>query len=133
MKIISGKIREKQHRNLNCQKTYQNFWDGVLVVYDTYDFLDKVISFSLSDIFVAAFDQFYIRTNDFRAKDMVNYFRYGTNDNDEIWLMRYGFSIEEAGLIKKFVSQIDENEILFSASIHEQQNESIKKIVERYL
>ena len=104
-----------------------------LVVYDTYDFLDKVISFSLSDIFVAAFDQFYIRTNDFRAKDMVNYFRYGTNDNDEIWLMRYGFSIEEAGLIKKFVSQIDENEILFSASIHEQQNESIKKIVERYL
>lgn len=32
-----------------------------LLVYDTYDFLDKVISFSLADIFVAAFDQFYIR------------------------------------------------------------------------
>ena len=30
LKIISGKIREKQHRKLNCQKTYQNFWDGVL-------------------------------------------------------------------------------------------------------
>ena len=30
MKIISGKIREKQHRNLNCQKTCQNLWDGVL-------------------------------------------------------------------------------------------------------
>jgi len=40
LKIISGKIREKQHRNLNCQKTYQNFWDGVL---DTYG-LDAVIS-----------------------------------------------------------------------------------------
>ena len=104
-----------------------------LVVYDTYDFLDKVISFSLSDIFVAAFDQFYIRTNDFRAKNMVNYFRYGTNDNEEIWLMRYGFSIEEAELIKPYVATIDENEILFSTSLHEPQNESIKKMVERYL
>lgn len=104
-----------------------------LIVYDTYDFLDKVISFSLADIFVAAFDQFYIRTNDFRAKQMVNYFRYGTNDDKEIWLMRYGFSIEEAELIKTYVSTIDENEILFSTSLYERQNEAIKKIVERYL
>jgi len=104
-----------------------------LVVYDTYDFLDKVISFSLSDVFVAAFNQYYIKTNDARARDMVNYLRYGTNDEVEIWLMRYGFSIEEAELIKKYVLSIDENEIIFSPNMHNPQNESIKKLVERYV
>lgn len=82
-----------------------------LMVYDTYDFLDKVISFSLTDVFVAAFDQFYKQTGDIRAYEMVNYFRFGTNDEVEIWLMRYGFSIEEAEVIKDFVSSINENEI----------------------
>lgn len=104
-----------------------------LMVYDTYDFLDKVISFSLSDVYVAAFDQFYKQTNDNRAKDMVNYFRYGTNDYIEILLMRYGFSIEEAEIIKNFVKSIDENEILFSDEIYKDQNKNIKKLVERYL
>jgi len=104
-----------------------------LLVYDTYDFLDKVISFSLADIFIAAFDQYYIQTNDFRAKNMVNYFRYGTNDDKEIWLIRYGFSIEEAELIKTHVSTIDENEISFFATIYKTQNKAIKKIVDRYL
>lgn len=104
-----------------------------LVVYDTYDFLDKVISFSLANVFIAAFDQFYKQTNDYRAKDIVNYFRYGTNEDVEIWLMRYGFSIEEAELIKTHVLSIDEDEILFSPNIHDPQNRVIEKMVERYL
>lgn len=104
-----------------------------LVVYDTYDFLDKVISFSLSDIFIAAFDQYYVRTSDSRANEMVNYFRYGTNNKKEIWLIRYGFSIEEAELIKTYVVAIDENEILFSTSINEPQNQAIRQVVSRYL
>lgn len=70
---------------------------------------------------------------DWRAKDMVNYFRYGTNDETEIWLMRCGFSIEEVELIKDYVSRIDENEILFSSSLNEPQNDAVKKLVERYL
>ena len=64
---------------------------------------------------------------------MVDYFRYGTNDNKEIWLMRYGFSIEEAELIKKFVSTIDENEILFLTSLNEPQNKVVKNLVAHYL
>jgi superfamily II DNA/RNA helicase len=104
-----------------------------LLVYDTYDFLDKVISFSLSDVFVAAFDQFYAQTADPRAKKMVNYFRFGTNEEHEIWLMRYGFSIEEVELIKSFVNRIDENEILFSDSLLKPQNAKTLKIVERYM
>lgn len=104
-----------------------------LMVYDTYDFLDKVISFSLTDVFVAAFDQFYKETGDVRANEMVNYFRFGTNDGVEIWLMRYGFSIEEAEVIKDFVSTINENEIVFTSDIHDEMNKKIKDIVSRYL
>lgn len=104
-----------------------------LMVYDTYDFLDKVISFSLADIFIAAFDQFHTQTNDDRAKEMVNYLRYGTNEDKEIWLMRYGFSIEEAELIKVHVKTIDENEILFLPDIYNFRNKKIKEMVEHYL
>lgn len=104
-----------------------------LMVYDTYDFLDKVISFSLTDVYVAAFDQFYRQTGDIRAYEMVNYFRFGTNDGVEIWLMRYGFSIEEAEVIKDFVSTINENEITFTNDIHNEMNKKVKDIVSRYL
>lgn len=47
--------------------------------------------------------------------------------------MRYGFSIEEAELIKKFVSTIDENEILFLTSLNEPQNKVVKNLVAHYL
>lgn len=104
-----------------------------LVVYDTYDFLDKVISFSLSDLYTAAFDQYFIKTGDYRSKMMVNYFKYGTNEEVEIWLMRYGFSIEDAEVIKPFVESISEDEIVFLESIHESKNKNIKIKVEHYI
>lgn len=104
-----------------------------LIVYDTYDFLDKVISFSLADIFISAFDQFHKETFDSRAEQMVKYLRYGTNEDTEIWLLRYGFSIEEAELIKNHVSSIDEDEIVFSENIYNSQNSSIRSMVEHYL
>lgn len=104
-----------------------------LIVYDTYDFLDKVISFSLADIFIAAFDQFYLKTSDTRAKQMVKYLRYGTSEDVEIWLLRYGFSIEEAELIKTHVSTIDEAEIVFSKSVYNPENSRVRKLVEHYL
>ncbi len=104
-----------------------------LIVYDTYDFLDKVISFSLTDIFVAAFGQFYADTSDIRAEKMVNYFKYGTNDASEIWLLRYGFSIEEADLIKVYVISINEDQIVFTDEINLPENIHIKKLVESYI
>lgn len=104
-----------------------------LMVYDTYDFLDKVISFSLTDVFVAAFDQFFKQTADIRAYEMVNYFRFGTGDETEIWLMRYGFSIEEAETIKEFVLSIDENQIIFTEDIHDEIYLNVKEMVSRYL
>jgi hypothetical protein len=103
-----------------------------LLVYDTYDFIDKVISFSLSDVYISAFDQFYNVTNDERALAMVNYFRYGTNDEEEIYLLRYGFSFEDIEQIKEHVSSIDENEIVFWDTIEQLNNKSVMELIEFY-
>ncbi len=104
-----------------------------LVVYDTYDFLDKVISFSLSDTFVAAFDQYYSVTNDVRARHMVDYFKYGTIDSVEIWLIRYGFSMEQCELIMPFVHTINAEQIVFDKKIHLSENIRILELVARYV
>ncbi|MBH0018707.1 hypothetical protein [Pseudoalteromonas sp. NGC95] len=103
---LPSKFRGKTMKSLNYD----------LIVYDTYDFLDKVISFSLSDLYTPAFYQYFIKKGDPRTHMMVNYFKYGTNDEVEIWLLRCGFSIEEAELIKPFVNNINENETIFSKS-----------------
>lgn len=102
------------------------------LVYDTYDYLDKVISFSLADIFVAAYGEYYKRTRDVRAQAMVNYVRYGTNDETEIWLLRYGFSFEDIELLTGRIRAIDENGIVFDPSIEGLQDESVMELINRY-
>jgi len=83
------------------------------VVYDTYDYIDKVWGFYLADIFYAAFDLYYNDTLDARAQIMCKYIRYATIDETEIWLLRYGFSFEEIEWIKPLVVAIDETRITF--------------------
>lgn len=102
------------------------------VVYDTYDYLDKVISFSLTDPICAVFEVYAIETGDERARVMKNYIRYGTNDEKEIWLLKYGFSFEEIEWLKDYVSHIDESKISFGSNI-EKLNESEIKVIERYI
>ena len=102
------------------------------LVYDTYDYIDKVISLSLTDPFCGAFQIYFNQTNDERALAMKNYIRYGTNDNIEIWLMKYGFDFEDIEWIKALVVHVDENQIIFSESIGEI-DENKKTIIERYL
>ncbi|KIE42629.1 DEAD/DEAH box helicase [Geobacter anodireducens] len=102
------------------------------LVYDTYDYMDKVISFSLADIFVAAYDSYYQRTGDERAQAMVNYVRYGTNDSKEIWLLRYGFSFEDIELIGGYVVSIDEDGIVFNDAVGDLREEPVWELVERY-
>ena len=104
-----------------------------LLVYDTYDYLDKVISFSLSDVFITAYAEYYKQYDDERAGAMVNYVRYGTNDKTEIWLLRYGFTFEDIELIIPHVMAVDENRIVFSDTILELNNEPVMALVERYL
>lgn len=83
------------------------------VIYDTYDYLDKVISLSLKDAFVAAMKIYYDKYQDKRALVMANYISYATNDETEIMLLRYGFSFEDIEWVKPCVKSISEEEIVF--------------------
>ena len=59
------------------------------IVYDTYDFLDKLIGFKLSDLFYAIFHQYYLAYQDNRAERLAKYIKYGTEDSTEIWMLLY--------------------------------------------
>lgn len=102
------------------------------IVFDTYDYLDKLISFKLSDIFYAVFSEYYKRTNDIRALKMAQYFKYGTDNENEIWMLRYGLSFEDIEILKPYIVSIGQEEIVFSADIQNLSPEQIKP-VERYL
>ncbi len=84
------------------------------LVYDTYDYLDKVISLSLSNPLCAAFKLFENRTGDHRAGGIIsNYIRYGTNDDTEIWLLRYGFSFDDIDWLLDCIDHIDKKRYYF--------------------
>ena len=103
-----------------------------LLVYDTYDYIDKVIDLSLKDPICATFKIYFDKTNDIRAQYLINYIKYGTNDNSEIWLLKYGFSFDEIEKIRDYVVQIDENEILFKPFV-ENLKDGIFELIERYI
>lgn len=110
-------------------KIYEAGYDRVM--YDTYDYIDKVWGFCLSDIFYAAFDIYYTNSSDARAQTMCKYIRYATIDDVEIWLLRYGFSFEDIEWIKPLVQSINEKRIEFNnlSSLSEDQ----RSIIERYI
>lgn len=101
------------------------------VVFDTYDYLDKLIGFRLGDSFYAVFDKYFEKTKDNRAKKMCNYIKYGTNDDKEIMLLRYGFDFEDFPWILPAVKFINEDEIVFyeEYSFTEEQLCKIKKFI----
>lgn len=105
--------------------------DYDLIVYDTYDFLDKLIGFKLSDIFYAIFHQYYEKSCDERALRLANYLKYGTDNDKEIWLLRYGFSFEDIEWIHPCVESINEEEITFNEQVENLTDEQ-KAIIEPY-
>lgn len=106
--------------------------DYDLIVYDTYDYLDKLIGFKLSDIFYAIFYQYYETTNDERALRLAKYFKYGTDKEREIWMLRYGFSFEEIEWVSECIDSIDETEIKFNDKLNAL-DEAQLKAVEQYV
>lgn len=87
------------------------------LVYDTYDYLDKVIALSLVDPICAALDIFFKKHSDARAKALFNYIKFGTNDEVRIWLMKYGFDPEDIDWIEECVKSISANEIKFNETV----------------
>lgn len=102
------------------------------VVFDTYDYIDKVVSFSLSDAFMAAFKIYGVARNDGRALKMLELLRFGTNDSDHILLMRYGFPPEAVADIIPYIQFVTESEIVFSKEI-ESAPKFVRDLVEWYL
>jgi len=101
------------------------------VVFDTYDYLDKVISFSLADVFIATFKIYQEITNDDRAIKIINLLKFGTNETNQMLLIRYGFPPENVTEIAKYIESITEKNILFKTEIKEAPTH-IKYLVEWY-
>lgn len=96
--------------------TYKDF-DFDTLVFDTYDYIDKVVSLSLIDPLCAAFQLYFQKTQNSKALSIANYIRYSTDNSIEIWLLRYGFSFEDILWIVEYIDQIDENGIIFKESV----------------
>lgn len=104
-----------------------------IVVFDTYDYLDTVISYSLSDVFCGAFQNYYNITKDARAIDIINLFKYGTFNSKHILFLRYGFPAEEIATLEKCVTSITEDEIIFDNESLANCSQEIRNIIEWYL
>lgn len=92
--------------------------DNDRIVFDTYDYLDKILNFKLSDIFVAAFEEYYIKTNDARAREMALLVKYGTVNEKQIWMLRYGFTFEDIEWLEPYIVNISQEEVIFNREIN---------------
>lgn len=81
--------------------------DFDVVVYDTYDFLDKLIGFKLTDIYYAAFKLNYDKNSDVRSLLFANLVKYGTSDEREILMVRYGLSLDDIKILGEYIVNID--------------------------
>ena len=102
-----------------------------LIVFDTYDYLDKILNFRLEDIFVALFYKYFEKTRDLRAEKLVKLIKYGTDSDKQIWLLRYGFDFDDVEWIEPYVKSIDSTGIEFDKEIL-QESEKRLKIIDRY-
>lgn len=102
------------------------------IVYDTYDFLDKLIGFKLSDLFYAIFHEYFIKYRDDRAERLAKLIKYGTENATEIWMLRYGFSFEEIEWLKPCVVSINQEEIQFNENI-ENLSDIQKKTISKFV
>lgn len=125
--------------NINL-KVYPLFSTDIVVssidydtlVYDTYDYLDKLIDFKLADIYYAAFKKYAENKDDARALKLAKLIKYGTSDEKTIWMLKYGMSFEDIKKLGRYVLEINNKHIVFSSSISEV-SESDKESIKRFL
>lgn len=121
-------LRLKETTLLSFYKMKVSRFDYDSLVYDTYDYLDKVIGFSLSKIYFAAFSLYYKRTNDSRSLMFSNYFKFGTSDDIEIWLIKYGFLFEDIEWLRGHIDEINADRITFLESIKDLDEDQLMKL-----
>ena len=130
-----AEIPNKELKNfpLYPQGTKAREIDYDRIVFDTYDYLDKLISFKLSDIFYAIFEQCHKKTGDRRAFRLAQFFKYGTDDEKEIWMLRYGLSFEDIDIIKPYIETIDRDEIQLSPAAFSNLSAEQLRPIARYI
>lgn len=106
--------------------------DYDMIVYDTYDYIDKLIGFKLSDIFYAIFYKYYEKEHDVRALRLAKYIKFGTDEERYIWMLRYGLSFEDIEILDKHIDKIDSEAIVFKKTINDISDED-KSSVLRFL
>lgn len=102
------------------------------IIYDTYDYLDKLIGFKLTDIFCAAINLYYLKTGNERAAILEKYIRYGTSDEKEIYMLRYGLSFEDIAILGQHIKSIDETGVEVLPSFYNLPDDC-RMILERFV
>ena len=127
-------IPDKNHKvySLFLKGTKASDVDYDLIMYDTYDYIDKLIGFKLSDIFYASFMKYFEKSQDSRAEKLSKYIRYGTDNEKHIWMLRYGMSFEDIELLEPHIESIDSEEIVFKDSIYSVPEE-LRLSIERFI
>jgi len=109
-------------------------YDRVMV--DTYDYIDKVIGFRVGDVYYCAFTKYHedeskdlaMRTKAMRIAKII---RYGTEDEKEIMLLRYGFDFEDFEWLLPIVKSVTAEEIVFQNidNLDEEQYSKIERFI----
>lgn len=106
--------------------------DYDIIVADTYDYLDKLLDYRLSDIYFAAFHLHFLQTGNPNAEKMAKLFKYGTTNERHIMMLRYGLTFEDIENLGDYITNIDENQIDVSPEVMNLSIEK-RKCLERYM
>lgn len=102
------------------------------IVYNTYDFFDKLIDLKACDIYYCALIKYANKYNDESIRKIAIKLKYGTDDPKHILELRYGFSSEDFDWLDNVIDSISEDEIVFNEKI--QELDSLKKErIEKYI
>ncbi|OOG77487.1 DEAD/DEAH box helicase [Algoriphagus sp. A40] len=92
--------------------------DYDFIMYDTYDYIDKLIGFKLSDVFYTALYKYYEKTNNPESLSLAKFIKFGTENERHIWMLRYGLSFEDIELLDNHIESITSEAIVFKESIN---------------
>lgn len=105
--------------NLDGKNILARDVDYDFIISDTYDYIDKLIGFKLSDVFYAAFIKYYEQYEDPRAIKLSKYIKYGTDNERHILLLRYGLTFEDILTLDEHILDVSEEEIIVKNTIYE--------------
>lgn len=128
---VASALPNKNVRDIALFSAASNSFKYDLLVYDTFDYIDKVISLSLATPICAVLKLYYQEKQNPLALDLANYIQFGTIDETEIWLLKYGFSADDFEWLVPCIETIDENQITFKNI--DNLSEEQKGLLERYL